>query len=256
MCLLRLGHERQPSLRLGHGTPGACSLDPPCHSPVPRGRHVGRKPRLHAEACVLPAVQGQSLLCLEVTPSQPRPRTRKETSSCLSSSKLRLWIACSRDELPCCVLSKSRPTTESVSPGKWLLPSARSFRGVGYTAGDMGSGCEGGGCSESYSQLSLQPTRSQGPRAVWGTPAIWACASSVLGGEHGPLVESRACFSRRLWAESRLSLCREGTPACNRFRNRQVSGAHTLGNAEIEPQTQQRHKGLDTKNPPCSEHRL
>lgn len=57
------------------------------------------------------------------------------------------------------------------------------------------------------------PLVPRGPWAVQGTLDGRACVSSLLGGEHGPLVESRAGFSGRLWAESRLSLCPDGTPA-------------------------------------------
>lgn len=73
------------------------------------------------------------LLCLEFPPAQPRPRTRKKTSGPWSSSNRDSGYLAA-EELPCCV----RPTTDSINPEGWLLPSAESFRGVGYRAGDVG----------------------------------------------------------------------------------------------------------------------
>lgn len=104
--------------------------------------------------------------------------------------------------------------------------------------GVWGMGCdrEGRRCSEAYAQLSLQPAYSWGPQAVQDTPAGWACPSSVCGGEHGLVLESRACFSRRLWVESRLFSCPEGTLASTASKSSQ--GLPNVPRSLLSPEDQ------------------
>ena len=118
VCLVRLGRERRSSLRLVHGPLVLATLSHGIWNPATRGGHVGRKPELHEEACVL-AGRRRSSLCLELRLSQPRHGTWKETSSRLPSEP-RPQVPCSQDKLPR-VVSKFL-TTDSVSPVKWLLP--------------------------------------------------------------------------------------------------------------------------------------
>lgn len=88
------------------------------------------------------------------------------------------------------------------------MPSAESFRGVGYRAGDVGEQIQWG-IPQALSTAHWFPGATGCARHA-GRAGM--CLLTV-GGEHGPLVESRAGVSGRLWAEPRLSLYPDATPA-------------------------------------------